>query len=90
MELTVNKNNWTGETIKVKINKKEKRFTLYGYEFKIEKKDHGIFHLIGSDWKSKLVTIFETDGWYQTYGGPVHLESKNLFETAIQYLCNVL
>lgn len=103
MRKTYNQGNWSGKEITVNINQKKRTFSLFGYDFQITKKNHGegfvTYELLGNEWSYPLATcsmyvgdeftkddtyIFATEGDYSSR------DSKDMYEAAVQLLCNII
>lgn len=97
--ITINKEDWTGESITVKI-KKSGRFDLFGYEFQLKKEkidDDIFFKVLGNSWEYPLVQGFfnEYDNTYIMFAdeikeGNLSREAACPFSAAIKVLCNII
>ena len=92
MIIEVNKEDWTGERIKVKVNQTKRTFKLFGDNFKLEKKTKGHYHITGDQWDYSLGKVFvNEDGTASGSGnGCIEREGNNIFEAAIKVLSNIL
>lgn len=101
MIVEVNKGDWSGEKIKVKVNQTKKSFSLFDYDFTIKVKGKGgkeldtrTFEIVSPDWNYPLAkgTVYEYDGktMYSFYAFDISRDSENMYESAIQLLCNVI
>lgn len=101
MIVEINKGDWSDEKIKIKVNQTKKSFSLYDYDFTIKvngrkgkKLDTRTFEIISPDWSYPLAkgTVYEYNGktLYEFYAFDISRESEDMYEAAIQLLCNVI
>ena len=91
--ITTNKGNWTGQTVKVRVNREKGTFNLFGYKFRIEIKADAIAHLYGSNWdggEKPFVTGFQYKGEWTFSSCGCSREDKDVFVAAIQLLHNII
>jgi len=95
--LTLNKQDWTGGEIKVRI-KKDGTFQVFDYNFKLTITDFGgdagqIFKVTGEGWGDEPIVkgYLMNDGeWTALSDAGLQRESTDPFAAAIQVLCNII
>lgn len=94
--ITINKQDWSGGEIKVRI-KKDGTFQVFDYNFKLTITDFGgeagqIFKVTGEGWGDEpIVRGYLTDGeWQAMSDAGLQRESADPFEAAIAVLCNII
>ena len=92
--ITINKADWTGDKIKVRI-KKDGTFQVHDYDFKLTITDFGgeagqIFKVTGEGWDYTLVNGYFLEGEWMAKSGAITREDADPFIAAIQVLCNII
>lgn len=93
MDVTLNKSDWSGEVVTVKVNKNTGGFNYLGYRFTLKKKrecGEVLWVLTGDVWTDPLATGHEFDGsvWFSSNG--IDREDKDPFKAAIKLLSNII
>ena len=89
--ITINKANWTGEEITVRI-KNDGSFQVYDYDFRlsIDEALGDTFNVWGEDKEFPVCKGYNFEGTWVAISGDYSREDSDAFVAAIQLLCNII